>query len=455
MKGLVSTIYVRPHLYRTAGVPSPDTRLIKFGGKWAIMSDWITGVEPMSIAAMRDHPDVRRHFAVDAWLGNWDVVGLDADNIVKGPGDQAYRIDPGGSMIFRAQGKPKPFTTEVPELESMRSPSTAPQASKVFAALTNVELKAGAEAVAKVSDSQIDELIRVAGIPTKADAEYSTGSSSAPATVLSKVLKARRDFIIENVLNAEAAAEVTAKELKGLVKLKDESLAKLVSAAKDLKPQSSTTRVVVNDQIFTRELGATKGPAALKALVSHFSTWKGATTNTKGNVLRWAAAEHKGRGPEELQRLAAFWKFAHMGSLEEAFDKGKKRDGPKLVNAMDVSNNMNHAVLHIQRPGIKGNAKAKTVTLYRSLRPDQIKHMGWQAAKVGDIIEFDNPTIFSHTLGAHIFEVGHGVKRTRVEVPLEDVLMSDRVNNTGAHIIGEDEALYVSKKPLQLTVIKA
>ena len=64
---------------------------------------------------MSKHPDVRAGFLADAWLANWDVVGLAADNIVTGPGKKAYRIDVGGSLIFRAQGKGKPFPPEVSE----------------------------------------------------------------------------------------------------------------------------------------------------------------------------------------------------------------------------------------------------------------------------------------------------------------------------------------------------
>jgi hypothetical protein len=40
-------------------------------------------------------------FAVDAWLANWDVAGLNYDNTVLVQG-RAVRIDVGGSLRYRA-----------------------------------------------------------------------------------------------------------------------------------------------------------------------------------------------------------------------------------------------------------------------------------------------------------------------------------------------------------------
>ena len=116
-------------LYAHADVPVPNIRVVDFQGKSAVMSDWIEDAQPMTVAQMKAHKDVLSGFVVDAWLANWDAVGLSADNIVKGPGNKAYRIDLGGSMLFRAQGKPKDFPSEVVELETMLDPSVNPQAA--------------------------------------------------------------------------------------------------------------------------------------------------------------------------------------------------------------------------------------------------------------------------------------------------------------------------------------
>ena len=198
-------------LYQMASVPVPNATLIEMKGQKAVASDWIEDVTPMAAPAMAKHKDVRRNFVVDAWLANWDVVGLNADNIVKGPGNVAYRIDTGGTMIYRAQGKPKPFPgNTVTELESMRNPGTAPQASQVFLALTDAELKAGAKAVGGVSDQQIDEVVNTL--------------QPQGGTGLKQVLKQRRDYIIANVLHAKKPKVLTASALAKLGNLNPKAL---------------------------------------------------------------------------------------------------------------------------------------------------------------------------------------------------------------------------------------
>jgi hypothetical protein len=55
---------------------------------------------------------------VDVFLANWDVIGTGSGNVFV-DGDSATRIDPGGSMTFRAQGGRKKFGGDVGELQTM------------------------------------------------------------------------------------------------------------------------------------------------------------------------------------------------------------------------------------------------------------------------------------------------------------------------------------------------
>lgn len=50
---------------------------------------------------------IQRGFAVDALLGNWDVIGNGEGNVIVDANGKAHRIDTGGSLRYRAQGKPK------------------------------------------------------------------------------------------------------------------------------------------------------------------------------------------------------------------------------------------------------------------------------------------------------------------------------------------------------------
>jgi hypothetical protein len=49
-------------------------------------------------------------FLADSWLANYDAVGTGLDNVVVGTDGKIYRIDQGGSMFYRAQGKLKDTT---------------------------------------------------------------------------------------------------------------------------------------------------------------------------------------------------------------------------------------------------------------------------------------------------------------------------------------------------------
>lgn len=63
---------------------------------------------------------------------NWDVVGLEHDNIMrdKKTGD-LHSVDTGGSFNFRAQGGHKDYGNDINELDSLRSYKNA-SSSHVF-----------------------------------------------------------------------------------------------------------------------------------------------------------------------------------------------------------------------------------------------------------------------------------------------------------------------------------
>jgi len=100
-------------------------------------------------------------FAVDAWLNNYDAVGLEYDNMLT-VDDEVWRVDPGGSLIFRAQGKDKDLPDTVTELDSMRDPSKNAQAADIFGDMTDEEIAESAKKVQAISPEKIDELVDAA-----------------------------------------------------------------------------------------------------------------------------------------------------------------------------------------------------------------------------------------------------------------------------------------------------
>lgn len=80
----------------------------------------VTGIDPKYLAKM-----LSQGVYVDIFLGNWDVIGTGAGNVFVDAGT-ATRIDPGGSLTFRAQGgrKGAAFGPKAKELETMLKPGS-------------------------------------------------------------------------------------------------------------------------------------------------------------------------------------------------------------------------------------------------------------------------------------------------------------------------------------------
>lgn len=146
-------------LYRLAGVRVPELRFVDPVSAGALGSK-MQDIGP----AQTTTPGVLEGFAVDAWLANWDVVGLDYDNLVESAGS-ALRLDTGGGLRYRAQGKLKGdvFGLTVPELSTLRNPKMNPQAAKMFQAITPEQLRDSMKLVANIAPADIKQLVDLYG----------------------------------------------------------------------------------------------------------------------------------------------------------------------------------------------------------------------------------------------------------------------------------------------------
>jgi ADP-ribose pyrophosphatase YjhB (NUDIX family) len=172
-------------LYQAAGVAAPDVKLVTVQDKLGIASGMIDGLQKLPADA-RAINGVMEGFAVDAWLANWDVVGLLRDNLLADPHGQAVRIDVGGALLYRAQGEPKglAFGYTVGELDTLTD-GTNPQASEVFGNITHAELAAGIRKVRSVPDATIQALC----------IEHGSGNR-AQKQRLAKLLIARKAYLV-------------------------------------------------------------------------------------------------------------------------------------------------------------------------------------------------------------------------------------------------------------------
>ena len=70
-----------------------------------------------------DRSRLRQDFVPQALIANWDVLGMNMDNVLIRPDGTPTYVDVGGAGPYRAQGAPKgdAFGPQVGELESMQS----------------------------------------------------------------------------------------------------------------------------------------------------------------------------------------------------------------------------------------------------------------------------------------------------------------------------------------------
>lgn len=146
-------------LYNLTGVEAPELHAISVDGRPALASRIIDGITEVDAATLARTQSVLDGYVVDAWLANWDSVGLTFDNTVL-VGGRAVRIDVGGSLRYRAQGgvKGSAFGRYVGEIDSLRDGTNA-QARAVFGKITQDELERGAEKVLSVSEADIRSLV--------------------------------------------------------------------------------------------------------------------------------------------------------------------------------------------------------------------------------------------------------------------------------------------------------
>lgn len=131
--------------------------------------------------------NVRENFAIDAWLGNWDVVGLGYENLAVSKYGEVKRTNVGGSLLYRANGTPKgnAFGDKVTEIDSLRNPTINPSSAKIFADVTEDDIRKGVKKLEQLSPNVIDYVVEQSGF------------TGAEATKLKNTLKARRQDLID------------------------------------------------------------------------------------------------------------------------------------------------------------------------------------------------------------------------------------------------------------------
>jgi uncharacterized protein len=142
-------------LYQLAGTNTLNYRDVE-GGEH-VATEW-KQLEKKNISQFtpEERKEAAKDFAVHCWLANWDAAGTGGDN--QGVlGGKVTTLDVGGSLRFRAQGGPKgdAFGDKVKEFDTMRNKGMSPDAARLFAPMTEAELKSSVEKVTAIPDDKI------------------------------------------------------------------------------------------------------------------------------------------------------------------------------------------------------------------------------------------------------------------------------------------------------------
>jgi 8-oxo-dGTP pyrophosphatase MutT (NUDIX family) len=187
-------------LYELAGVPAVKVRNGELADGTKVTFSEMVPNSNADFADKVNDPEYRKKvqdgFVVDAWLANWDVAGTGFDNIVSDANNEPVRVDPGGALLFRAQGAPKgnAFNDKVTELDTLVDPSQNQWSAKTFQDMTEEDKVESAKKLLDISNEEIDNYVNASITDEEA------------RTKLSDLLKARRQTII-NRYSLEEGAE--------------------------------------------------------------------------------------------------------------------------------------------------------------------------------------------------------------------------------------------------------
>lgn len=196
-------------LYQLAGTAVAEVALVRRDGALAVASAVVRGASLGEALSSPDNgvaAEVCRDFAVDAWLGNRDVLGADLDNVLVTRSGAIVRIDQGGALAYRARGAVKTdFGPAAIEFDTLRNPRSNAVAASVFGAMTPHALATSVAKVAKLDAAAI--AATVTGVH---------GDTPAAQAMIA-LLIARRDDLARRVgaRDEASAAQPVALPLRG------------------------------------------------------------------------------------------------------------------------------------------------------------------------------------------------------------------------------------------------
>lgn len=195
-------------IYRKMGIDVPEPHLYNTSNGVIKLSKFVEGKQLNDYLATASasqkklvFANLQHGFVMDALLANWDVVGLNRDNILVDTTGKVYRIDNGSGLEYRAQGTKKTaaqFTGDVVELKTFLDGSN-PRTAEVFTGITQEQitdqikeiaanrktiLDAAPDAIKPILAQRIDYLMKYANVT---DADLGVGTWASHEDVVKKI----------------------------------------------------------------------------------------------------------------------------------------------------------------------------------------------------------------------------------------------------------------------------
>jgi hypothetical protein len=266
-------------LYRRLGLITPDVEITTINGRIAIASRWMDGLRRATAEELSAHPDLPRLWQGAILTKDWDVLGLELDNVLIDPNGRLVKIDAGGAFGFRAQGGTKIYDRAIDEIKSLRDLSRNRAAAQVFNERFEADVFAEADGIADVKAlkrTQVLQMFRQAELP------------EADAKELTATLWARREALIKRYGEADLDAVPMARALRDRMRVWGTSKID-VSEFNDVS--SSVLDLVERfEQLLVDELGDWAPKSAKMIIGDRRGGWVVSSSAPAAAVLKqWAA----------------------------------------------------------------------------------------------------------------------------------------------------------------------
>lgn len=323
---------VANRLYAAGGVNVPNTGLLREG-------DAVVGVASEMVPGLTQGvaPDAADGLIMDAWLANWDVVGLENDNLLVDTEGRSIRIDQGGALTTRSRGEPKgeAFGNTVGEIE------TLPAMNEALSGASPAQLRRGFQNLEAISEQDIKRIVQ----------ENSTGDTASDNRLIATLIKRRRDLLsrrdeIIGSADAEFSTTAAALEIDALNASRPETFAPLTPEQEanltdgERQIAENARKRLGKEVVFVTQTAGTRRNGFILNRNSN-RIYLVVPSDTRGNIAKVASR----RGISEREVQEAYEAVLLQTLLHENYHLHEGVDGSELTDEQKASRAAVHSVL--------------------------------------------------------------------------------------------------------------